>query len=95
MARYIRTDELLKTARNGYHSDFGRSMADLTSLREVVEDTPTADVVEVKHGEWEEQRTIFMDNEITLGFRCTACDLTSSAQSLYCPNCGADMRGGK
>jgi hypothetical protein len=47
MARYIRTDELLKTARNGYHSDFGRSMADLTSLREVIEDTPTADVVEV------------------------------------------------
>ena len=54
---------------------------------------PTADVEEVKRGEWEEQRTIFMDNEITLGFRCTACDLTSSAQSLYCPNCGADMRG--
>ena len=52
MARYIRTDELLKTARDGYHSDFGRSMADLTSLREVIEDTPTADVVEVKHGKW-------------------------------------------
>lgn len=47
MARYIRTDELLATARDGYHSDFGRSMADLTSLREVIEDTPTADVVEV------------------------------------------------
>lgn len=47
MARYIRTDELLKTARDGHHSDFGRSMADLTSLREVIEDTPTADVVEV------------------------------------------------
>lgn len=58
MARYIRTDELLATARDGYHSDFGRSMADLTSLREVIEDTPTADVVEVvrcndcKHKGW-------------------------------------------
>lgn len=47
MARYIRTDELLATARDGYHSDFGRSMADLTSLREVIEDTPTAEVAEV------------------------------------------------
>lgn len=37
----------MRTARDGYHSDFGRSMADLTSLSEVLEDTPTADVVEV------------------------------------------------
>lgn len=44
---YIEIEKVLETARNGYHSDFGRSMADLTSLQEVLEDTPTADVVEV------------------------------------------------
>ena len=45
MARYIDEDKVLETAKDGYHSDFGRSMADITSLREVLEDTPTADVV--------------------------------------------------
>ena len=47
MSRYIEREAVMKTARDGYHSDFGKSMADLTSLREVLEDTPTADVVEV------------------------------------------------
>ena len=47
MSKYIEQEAVMRTARDGYHSDFGRSMADLTSLSEVLEDTPTADVVEV------------------------------------------------
>ena len=47
MAEYIEREAVMKTARDGYHSDFGKSMADLTSLREVLEDTPSADVVPV------------------------------------------------
>jgi hypothetical protein len=89
MARYIRTDELLKTARDGFHSDFGRSMADLTSLREVIEDTPTADVVEVQHGKWKRKGQ---------GIYCSVCGNESaynpfgaSKFSDYCPNCGAKM----
>lgn len=46
MSRYIDADKAYETARN-YHKDFARSIADLTSLREVLEDTPTADVVAV------------------------------------------------
>ena len=46
MARYIDADMAYETARM-FNSDFGKSMADLTSLREVLEDTPTADVVKV------------------------------------------------
>lgn len=47
MSRYIDSEAIMEIARDGYHSDFGRSMADLTSLEELIEDTPTADVVEV------------------------------------------------
>ena len=47
MARYIDADKVLETAKDGWHGDFGRSMADITSLKEVLEDTPTDDVVEV------------------------------------------------
>lgn len=47
MREYIEREEVMKTARDGYHSDFGRSIADLTSLKELLEDTPVADVVKV------------------------------------------------
>ena len=47
MAEYIEREAVMKTVKDGNHSDFGRSMADLTSLREVLEDTPAADVVDV------------------------------------------------
>ena len=46
MSRYVDMDKVYETARK-YHKDFAESIADLTSLREVLEDTPTADVVEV------------------------------------------------
>lgn len=50
MPRYVDVDKAYEIART-HHKDFARSMADLTSLREVLEDaledTPTADVVEV------------------------------------------------
>ena len=54
MTEYIKREAVMKTATDGYHSDFGKSMADLTSLREVLEDTPTADVVP-----WEAAEKIF------------------------------------
>lgn len=47
MARYVDVNKVYDEAKNGYHSDFARCSADLTSLREVLEDTPTADVVDV------------------------------------------------
>ena len=97
MARYVRTDELLKTARDGYHSDFGRSMADLTSLREVIEDTPTADVVECKHGEWSVKK-----HSCSKFITCSVCNGTIGSHAgidetkfKYCPFCGAKMDGGK
>ena len=47
MAEYIEREKVLEIAKDKYYSDFHKSMADLTSLRELLEDTPTADVVEV------------------------------------------------
>lgn len=47
MAEYIEREKVIEIAKDEYYSNFHRSMADLTSLRELLEDTPTADVVEV------------------------------------------------
>ena len=45
---YIEREKVLEIVKDEYYSDFHKSMADLTSLRELLEDTPAADVVEVK-----------------------------------------------
>ena len=99
MPEYIDREEVMKIAKNGYHSDFGRSMADLTSLREVLEDTPTADVAEVKRGEWTKD-----DSD---GCFCSFCGwytdydydyVTNNGLGnddfIYCSHCGARMDGG-
>lgn len=79
MSRYVDTDKVYETARK-YHKDFTQSIADLTSLHEVLADTPSADVVEVKHGYWK-----------GIG-RCSICEAFSlSSGTDYCPNCGAKM----
>ena len=44
---YVEKEKVLEIAKDKYYSDFHKSMADLTSLRELLEDTPAADVVDV------------------------------------------------
>ena len=51
---------------------------------------PTADVVEVRHGEW-----VVLEEEIGL-YSCSLCDYKIiRTECNYCPNCGAKMDGGK
>lgn len=64
----------------------------LTSYGELVgclEDTPTADVVEVRHGKWEYIGTDKHGNV----FRCSNCALRIGLdyETTYCPHCGAKM----
>lgn len=98
MARYIDVDKAYEIARTE-HKDFARGMADLTSLREVLEDTPTADVVEMRHGEW-----VSASPSGGYDFYCSCCkefaityeDGNYREQYYltdYCPNCGAKMDG--
>lgn len=60
----------------------------------------TADVAEVKHGEWDDSgRYKFADG--SLAVRCTVCGCSLHSDEYkkyhwhYCPNCGAKMDGGK
>lgn len=57
--------------------------------RKLMEDAPTADVKEVKHGEWKKR-----GNEK----KCSVCEFiyySNNDEWNYCPNCGARMDGGK
>ena len=59
----------------------------------ILNNFPTADVVEVKHGEW-----IVCGDGDCVPFMCSYCGKTTSYQhrmmyGKYCPNCGAKMDG--
>ena len=55
-----------------------------------IAEAPTADVVEVKHGEW-----VVLEEEIGL-YSCSLCDYKIiRTECNYCPRCGAKMDGGK
>ena len=101
MAKYIDADKLIETLREiqGTHSpnltkatneaiDLGLSLAMRMARKE-----PTADVAEVKHGEWIYKTTYGQLEECN----CSLCgQLMSTVEGKrmnYCPKCGADMRG--
>ena len=58
----------------------------------LLEDAPTADVVEVRHGKWVRRDAILFDNEV-VWYKCSECNTTWGVRNNYCPNCGAKMDG--
>lgn len=94
MAEYKDCEKAYELARTSeLYSDFRRSMADLTSLKELLEDTPTADVAEVRHGEW----IAVPSSDMSTGkaFKCSKCQKMRYGVRLppYCQECGAKMDG--
>ena len=98
MNRYIDADKLLKNeiVRCQCVPWVGSGDNNYKDLDDVLNDAPTADVVEVRHGRW-------VDNH------CSLCGITSIDDRLYksldicppkcdyymkyCPECGAKMDG--
>jgi hypothetical protein len=76
VSRYATSDEC-KAARHG---------ADLALF--AIDDIPTADVVEVRHGEWTKS------NPYNRFMNCSVCGFGQDHTTFkYCPNCGAKMDG--
>lgn len=62
-----------------------------------VAEIPTADVVERKKAKWFTTNTFMPDHYggyYINQYVCTNCESEFFKASKYCPNCGADMRGG-
>lgn len=54
---------------------------------------PSADVVEVRHGEWIDTGDFELDN-IYSGWKCSLCGhIFCGNKTNYCSNCGAKMDG--
>ena len=91
MARYIDADVLIENLKNQYGEDLGwQCTVNMSDVGMMIEDMSTADVVEVRHGEW-----VTLEAEIGL-YSCSLCEhKILRAECNYCPNCGAKMDGGK
>ncbi len=79
MARYIDAEKLENEVFTPHIYDINRD--DLIAL---IAEQPVADVVEVKHGEWQRQKNGFY-------FLCSVCGKAAATKGNYCHNCGAEM----
>ena len=98
MSRYIDADKLRKDeiARCHCVPCVGSNDNNYKDLDEVLNEAPTADVVEVRHGHWIEHtvKPDWLEDDVEVFYNCSECG--SSHWSIippYCPNCGAKMDG--
>ena len=81
MADYIKRNDLFVLSRDYYSQGLKEEAVPVRAIKNI----PSADVAEVRHGEWKWRN----------GGECSECGFhNSNFDYNFCPNCGADMRGG-
>lgn len=89
MSRYIDADKLIKSIPP-YRGEYPVMMK---AVWAAIDATPTADVVEVRHGKW------VKTNSRLAEMTCSLCGFTyygehdEECMSNFCPECGAKMDG--
>lgn len=104
MARYIDAEEFLDLF---YVAAFKQDKLFVKTVEMVVDDTPTAEVEEVKHGhfvrnernipkmkEFHEKGFALSMNTKSIFWTCSCCGSWASLTQKYCSECGAKMDGG-
>ena len=95
--KYINADQFERDCM------FDKNCEDMQDVIYKLRDYPSADVVEVKHGEWKEVKRWECSTHSVTDMKCSVCHHYAS-QVLphqttctydFCPFCGADMRGGE
>lgn len=84
MPKYINVDEIRLTAVGTVDED-GDILVSVRDVKKALDQTPAADVAEVRRGEW-----VYGENEMC---HCSECgnEEPEHAISPYCPYCGAQM----
>lgn len=101
MSRYIDADNLIDELSAAcmpiYEKGITGILGDNSSIADIINEQPTADVQEVKHGYWIPERDPDEGNRIQC-YHCSVCDddfhyIGAFIATPYCPNCGARMDG--
>lgn len=100
MARYIDADLLIQEIKEETPLNWTDSERELQEqldyriFKHMVDYQPTADVAEVRRGEWKKTNS----RKKSYMYDCSVCGKTAYFCGMvcaydFCPNCGADMRG--
>ena len=94
---YVEKEKAIEIVKSGGYWEY----EDMEVAVACIEQTPTAEVVEVKHGEWKNV-VVYNDTCIATCSNCRQqivereCNATAfKLENEFCRKCGADMRGGK
>ena len=104
MAEYVNKTKILDHLKDVYEQIplKNESRQLIAAFKVYIENRPTADVQEVRHGRWEDMSDIYDKGK---DLRCSLCHRRASAfvggsedwwdmwEPDFCPHCGADMRG--
>lgn len=101
MTKYIDADNLINELSAAcmpiYEKGITGILGDNSSIADIINEQPTADVQEVKHGEWFKPNNDPVDSKQWICSECKG--LTETAYYCghcyynYCPNCGTRMDG--
>jgi hypothetical protein len=91
---YIEREPLIEKLKKLYGEELGwQSPINLSDIGRMIEDTPAADVVEVRHGEWLNPLRNTPWEKGVFG-KCSLCNyLERNTEKMpdYCAGCGAKM----
>lgn len=88
MSKYIDADKLQETVYKRVNNPAIRGW-----LNSLINEQPTADVKEVKHGQWS-PFPAYKNNYTGICYECTECGCNDTEPTNFCSNCGARMDGG-
>ncbi len=96
MSRYIDVSEdaIKSVFKKLNHKNIYPKVTDEMILRNYLDEFPTADVVERKHGEWvkDEEKSKRLIESIYICSACHNFEAWGETEKYnYCPNCGAKM----
>ena len=101
MSDYIKREDAKDALREKVFSDYSN---EFYGAMQVLDELPSADVVERKRGNWVActkdglylTELMRKEGKTWYGYRCTDCNFIYKGNALkdfnFCPNCGAEMR---
>ena len=93
---YIEREALIEEAK--HNKAVCQAIADIVDVKDIINNTPVADVIPIRHGHWIAEENWTPDDYY---YTCSICredfymivGTPSDNNYKYCPNCGARMDG--